>query len=110
MFYKALQNCPWAKVSSRAPEIRTFPGTFPPSLGAHPSPVSLWTGPMPDPFIVQLSPVEPQLMGDYFLSLRVAVGKGSVICPKLSPDAESIGVCVPKPGQEVSNTGTEMST
>lgn len=92
MFYKALQNCPWAKVSPKVAELHTFPGTFPPSLSARPSPVSLWTGHIPD-LVVQLSPAEPQLMGDCFLSLRWSCcftgtlpwARGSVICPKAQP-------------------------
>lgn len=69
VFYKALQNCPWAKVSSRDPGLFRFPRTFQPSSSS-----VMGTGHLPGLFIVEVCPLEPKGPLFPFPALELAWG------------------------------------
>lgn len=79
MFYKALQNCPWVKVSPKDRAICTCPRPFLPRC----PPARV----IPDRFTGSLSPVGPRLMGWCFMGALLQAGP--ITCPEFSPRAPS---------------------
>lgn len=100
VFYKALQNCPWAKVSPEDRGVSRCPGTFLPRV--RPPRVCLACAcrrgqGTPRPFFrncagpVRLLP----LRWSWCFGAGGAAAAGVPVCPGLSPGAASIGSYVP---------------